>query len=180
MCFRNAIRLDASCFGAYIELVHSYIREGREKDALKEMKKLIQMLPDYADIAINEFEELLYDMGKFDEIESFYKQIISANPKLSVAYIALAEIYAKKGELVKASEYARKVLQHDPQNQRVLLFLIQIENKLRRYESAAQLVARLCEILSTFFFKCKECGHQQNDYFWRCPDCRTWNSAVRA
>ncbi|MBN1560999.1 hypothetical protein JW998_12170 [candidate division KSB1 bacterium] len=180
LCFRNAIRLDAACFGAYMELVHSYIRDGRQKDALKELKKLIQALPDYADIAIDEFEELFYDMGMFDEIESFYKQIINANPKLSAAFMALAEIYAKKGELVKASEYARKVLQYEPQNQRALFFLIQLENKLRRFESAAQLAVQVSENIGKFFFRCKECGHQQNDYFWRCPSCATWNSAARA
>ncbi|MBN1464796.1 tetratricopeptide repeat protein [candidate division KSB1 bacterium] len=180
LCFRDAIRLDGLSFGAYLELVHSYIRDGRKQDALKELKRTIQALPEYADIAINEFEELLYDLGEFDAIESFYKQIISANPKLSAAQMALAEIYEKKGELVKAAEYARKVLQNDPKNQHVLLFLIQIDNKLRRYESAALLSEQVAETFSAKrAFRCKHCGQQQGAYFWRCPACATWNSAER-
>ncbi len=179
--FREAIKQDSSFFAAYQQIVLSYIRENREKDALKELKRLIQTVPDYADIAIHQFEQLLYDMGEFDEIENFYKQILQNNPKLSAAALALAEIYEKKGELVTASEYARRVLQHDPQNANVILFLIQIENKLRRYESSAQLAVQLAESLSEkkFTFVCSACRHEQEDYFWRCPNCLTWNSAGR-
>jgi len=179
--FRDAIRQDSSCFAGYEQLVYSYIRENRDKDALKELKRLIQALPDYADIVINEFEGLLYDMGQFDEIENFYKQIIHSHPQLTAAYLSLAEIYVKKGELVTAGDYARKVLQFDPKNVRVLIFLIQIENKLRRYESASRLAVQLaeCTFEKTFAFACSFCQHEQQTYFWHCPSCRSWNSARR-
>lgn len=179
--FREAIKQDNTFFPAYEQIVHSYIRENRKKDALKELKRLIQAVPDYADIAIKEFEGLLYDMGQFDEIENFYKQIIQTNPKLTTASLALAEIYEKKGELVTAGEYARKVLQYEPNNIKTLLFLIQIENKLRRYESSAKLATQIAESYSEekFAFSCSHCGHEQEKFFWRCPDCHTWNSAGR-
>mgnify|MGYP006288632747 FL=1 len=179
--FREAMKQESIFFPAYEQLVHSYIRDNREKDALKELKKLIQNLPDYADIAIHEFEVLLYDMGEFDEIENFYKQILHANPNLTAAALALAEIYEKKGELIKASDYARKVLQHDPKNLKVILFLIHIENKLRRYESSAQLAAQIAETCSEkkFSFKCTQCGNEQETFFWHCPACQAWNSAKR-
>jgi lipopolysaccharide biosynthesis regulator YciM len=179
--FREAIKQDNTCFAAYEQLVHSYIRENRDKDALKELKRLIQAVPDFADIAIKEFEGLLYDMGQFDEIENFYKQILQTNPKLTAAALALAEIYEKKGELVTAGEYARKVLQYDPGNAKIILFLIQIENKLRRYESSAQLATQLSKAWGDhkFVFSCSTCQHEQEKYFWRCPACQSWNSARR-
>ncbi|MBN1479404.1 hypothetical protein EH223_16425 [candidate division KSB1 bacterium] len=179
--FREAIKLSDTCFAAYVKIIQSYIRENREKDALKELKKLLQTLPDYADIAVKEFEKLLYDMGEFGEIENFYKQIIHSHPQVTVAYLALAEIYKKQGELVKASEYARKVLQYEPKNFKVLLFLVQIENKLRRYESSAELAAQVAEIFSEkkYSFMCRECHQEFDHYFWRCDACSAWNSAER-
>ncbi len=179
--FREVIKQDSGSFAGYEQLVHSYVREKRDRDALKELKRLIQAVPDFADMAVKEFEGLLYDMGQFDEIENFYKQIIQSNPKLTVAHLALAEIYQKKGELVTAGEYARKVLQYDPTNVKVILFLIQIENKLRRFESSAQLATQIATSFTEkkFVFRCSDCQHEQDRYFWRCPICQSWNTAGR-
>lgn len=180
--FREAIKQSNSCYAAFREIIQSYIRENREKDALKELKKLLQTIPDFADIAVNEFEKLLYDMGEFSEIENLYRQIIHANPHVSAAYLALAEFYQRQGELVKASEYARKVLHFEPKNPKVLLFLVQVENKLRRYESSAELAAQVAEIFAEkkFSFVCRQCHHEFDHYFWRCAACAAWNSAERA
>ena len=180
--YREVIKLQQPCFPAHMELVHSYIRDKRENDALKELKKLVQTVPEYADIALNTYEDLLFELGHFDDIESFYKQILSSNPKLVEAYLGLAEIYDKKGELRRASDMCQQALKQDSDNLKAKLFLIKVERKLQRFETAAGYAAQVADAFldKKYEFVCSECGHNSSHYFWHCPTCRSWNTAERA
>lgn len=180
--YREALKLKQNFFPAHMELVHSYIRDKRENDALKELKKLVQHIPEYADIALNTFEDLLFEMGHFDDIETFYKQIVQSNPKLMEAYLGLAEIYDKKGELRHASEICQQALKQQPNSLKVKLFLIKIERKLQRFEAAADYGAQVADAFldKQYEFVCSECGHSNDHYFWHCPSCHSWNTAERS
>ena len=179
--FRDAVKQDSGCFAAYMELVRSYVREERHASALKELRRLVQTLPRYADVALKTFEDFMFDSGHFDDIEALYKQAMNTHPENIGAYLGLAEIYDKKGEIRKAAEFCRQALKFDKNNLKVKLFLIRTENKLQRFERSAELANSIADsfLNEPTQFQCRECSHRQTDYFLRCPECRTWNSAEK-
>jgi lipopolysaccharide assembly protein B len=145
------------------------------------LRKLLQALPEFADVALNTFENVLFERGRFAEIEKFYRQIVESHPHLIEAYLGLAEIYEKKGELVKAVDLCNQALTHSEDNQKVKLMLIRLNSKLERYESVAKLANEIAETVLTRKkdFICSQCDFRQESFFWNCPSCRAWNSAVR-
>jgi len=179
--YREAIKQHSQCFPAFMKLVESYFKEQRGKDALRELKRLIEAVPDYADVALTSVENNLYEMGHFEEIENFYVQLIKSHPQILQTYLGLAQIYEKKGEFRKGIEVCNRALQQDPKHVPITLKLIEFENKLHRYEHSAKLFTQLAETLQDkkSSFVCRQCGHGQETYFWHCPSCRTWNSAER-
>ena len=181
LSYREALKWDEKCFPAYLELTKSYFREQRVDDALIELRRLIDLLPEYGDIAVHAFEDELFEMGRFAEIEGFYRQIVESHPHLVEAYLGLAEIYEKKGELLKAVDLCNLALTHDENNQKIKFMLMHLDIRLKRYEAVAQRAKSIVDeaLKRRKSFVCSQCGTVHAAYFWHCPSCSAWNSAVR-
>ncbi|MDZ7316190.1 MAG: tetratricopeptide repeat protein [candidate division KSB1 bacterium] len=181
LCWREAIKWDEKCYPARLELVKSYFRENRNEDALEELQQTLIAIPEYADHALDAFQDKLYEMGRFDEIERLYNRIIDTHPHLIEAYISLAEIYSKKGELERAAELCRQALTHAPNHRRILLMLALIELKLGQTDTGLKQLEDILkkEAQQKNEFICAKCRTRQSSYFWRCTSCGAWNSAER-
>lgn len=179
--YRDAIKYDSNCLPAFMELVASYFREARHNSALKELKKFVQAVPGYADVALQEFKESLFESGHFNDIESLYKQALTAKPDNIGAYLGLAEIYDKKGEIRQAAELCQRALKVDENNMKARFFLIRAENKLQRYDRSAELANAVAEKIlnQRAAYRCSQCGHEQEKLSLRCPACRAWNAMER-
>lgn len=182
VAFRDAIRLDPHCGSAHLELAESYIREERYKDALTALKKLLQTIPQHADLAFNRLQQVLFDMGNFGEIENLYIELLKENPEIVAAHIGLAEIYVKKGELRRAAKSCEAALEQRPSSLTAKLMLIKIKNQLGQTESANEIATELASSLlaDREQYVCKQCYYHQKTYFWHCPRCKSWNSAEKS
>ncbi len=181
LCFREAIKWDTACYPARLELIKSYFRENRNDDALTELHSLLAVVPEFADVTLNAFEHRIFEIGRFDEIEQLYRQVVGNHPHLVEAQLNLAALYEKKGQFSQAFDLLRHAQTHDPENERVCLMLLRLELKMEQYEDAARRLDRLVdeELKRKNRFRCTNCGAAQEEYFWRCPACKSWNSAAR-
>ncbi|NOZ57625.1 MAG: tetratricopeptide repeat protein, partial [Calditrichaeota bacterium] len=100
--FREAMKLDPGCAAAYLELCDSYIREGREKDALKALREFVHKAPRQAYLAFDRIHDVLFRIGQYGEVETILSELIQQNPEAVRARLSLAEVYEKKGELDEA------------------------------------------------------------------------------
>ncbi len=180
LCYREAMKRDSRCYPAYYFLVKSYVREQRAKDALKELKRLVNALPTYAYLALNNLDHDLFELGYFEEIENFYSSVLQEHPNIVEAYVGLARIYEKKGALESAADLYRKAL-HVCKDDQLILQLIRVELELRRYQSVVNISEEMIPAhpATELTFMCAVCGYTANDYFWHCPQCKNWNSAKR-
>lgn len=112
--FREAIKADPTHYAAYAQLSENYLHEDRQQDALEALKKFVQANPDDAVKAFTGMKELLFSIGEFSEIENVYSQVITDSTDNWDAYLALAEIKEKKGDLDRAIELCQQVLQRNP------------------------------------------------------------------
>ena len=179
--FRDAIKLNKQTIQAYLELSDSYMRENRASNALESLKKLVEKNEKFSGLAFIRLKQVLFEMGHFGELESFYRDIIKSNPEVVDVYLGLAEILEKKGEIRQAIEICSKGLTYDVDRMDIKLLLVRLQSKLGNDDKAAEIASELASQLLTdrnrFF--CDNCGFNTKDYFWHCPDCKSWNSAKR-
>ena len=176
--YREAIKYDPTFPGSYIGLAESYRREKRISDALTEIEQLVETAPDQADVAFPTLESILYEQGRFDEVEDFYRKFLRHNRHIARGYTALAAIVERKGETATALQILHEGIEANP------------DNDLLRYETA-RLLTRLGQVdelvkmglevmrklaLPSSGYSCKKCGFAAEAMRWFCPSCGAWDS----
>ncbi|NIA28901.1 MAG: tetratricopeptide repeat protein [Actinobacteria bacterium] len=179
--FREAIKLSPDCVQGFLELADSYMRDKRPSDALDALKNLIQKNPNFPELAFARLKHVLFDLGQFGEIEEVYRDLLKSNPQVVEAQLGLAEIYEKKGEIRHAVDVCNKALSYDPDRVDVKLMLVRLQSKLGRDEKAADIASELAGQLlkDRNRYVCNVCNYTNQDYFWHCPQCNSWNTAKR-
>jgi Flp pilus assembly protein TadD len=80
-----------------------------------------------------------------DDAARYYEVILSVNPRITVANLALAEIRLARGNAQDASRYAKAALQEDPKLPRASVVLGNVAVGQRRYDEAIQHFQRALE-----------------------------------
>ncbi len=176
--FREALKLDNKCAPAYLNLSDSYIREHRLNDALDELIKFVETVPDLAYLAFDRIQNLLFEKGDFGEIESIYQNLLHNNPDNVHIRFALADILERKGEYAAAIDLCEKELERNPESSIAQKYLVKYLAKTGQSEKALDIALRLFEdsFQSSNLFTCKVCQHSDSQPHWRCPNCHQWNT----
>jgi lipopolysaccharide assembly protein B len=171
--FREALKLDRACTHAYMMLAHSYVMEGREEDATKELKNLLDANPDQGYLAYDMLENLYFNLGKFGDLEKLYRQINDKRPNDLHAAQALARFLRKKGEIDGALDICREALEKHPEDLWCRRFMARTLVECHRNDEVAPLVL---EILDRVMeerprYTCSACSFRSDEPLWRCPRC---------
>ena len=176
--FRAAIKIDKASAPAYLELADSYIREGRTKDALDEWRIFFKKNPLHAHLAFDQLEKVVFDLGRFEELESIYRQLVQDNPKNTRAVVALAKFLDRKGETSEAIEVCRYGLEKTPESlwiRRNLFRFLAADNQLgEAMKLGLEILDMVMEEREAFI--CSKCGYLSVEPQWRCPKCKNWRS----
>jgi pentatricopeptide repeat protein len=176
--FREAIKLDKHCTSAYLNWVDSYCREGRYDDALRILRDFMQNNPDWAHLGFDRLKMVLYDLGRYGDIEAICSMIIRKKPKKPDVYLALIDFYIREGRFEKALDLAQKTIEMFPDQPFCRLAMIQI---YRRQQKTDKALEEALELLSSQFrademLICRTCGYETSDPLWRCPKCHQWKT----
>jgi lipopolysaccharide biosynthesis regulator YciM len=176
--FREAIKLDKKCIPAYLQWGESYTREGRNDDAVRVWREFTQKIPDHAHLVFDRLNDVLFDLGRYSEIEDIYQQIIRKKPKDPTVYINLAELYRKQGKMVEAMNLCNEILETHPEAVQSRLLLIQLLiQKGDTNEALEEAVKGLNQQISVqSSYTCSNCHYISGIPMWHCPQCREWNS----
>ncbi len=176
--YREAINYDSMFPGAYVGLAESYRREKRIKDALHEIDQLVENAPDAADVAFPLFEAILFEQGRFDEVEGFYRNLLKKHHHIVRGYVALATIATRKGETENALKILQEGLEANPGNEVLQYELARNLTRLNRIDELAKLgmdaMRRLAPPSSVF--TCSACGYSADNMRWFCPSCGAWET----
>ncbi len=179
--FREASKASPEYLPPYLELVDSYMRDGRPKAALTVLRQIVTFNTPYPDLIFGRLKQVLFELGLYGDLEKYYHEFQETPSTRVEASLGLCELYVKKGELDKAVDTCKTALSHEPQRLEALLMLTQLHLKLGQNDKAgenlahieAQLIARQSN------FTCSSCGHHGGRFFFRCPNCQTWDTAQR-
>jgi len=176
--YREAIRIDRGCLPAYLHWGDSYRRENRQEDALQVYRDYVHKNPEWAHLAFDRMKELLYELGRYGEIEEIYREIIHKQPARPQVYLYMAELLVSQGKTDEAVKMVRTVLEKNPDSVEARHLLVRLLHE--RGETDEALRAAL-SLLNTSLkhetaYRCSECGFESQDPLWHCPQCLSWNT----
>lgn len=179
--YREATKIDKHCIPAYLYWGDSYKREDRLEDALKIWQDFVNKQPQDAHFAISRLQNVLYELGRFGEIEKIYQNIIKKKPKDPAIQIQLIEIYRKQGNLDLALTLCEDVIDKHPDCISCYYAKIVLLQQHGKTNDALQTAIHLLEseMHHSKEYTCGDCGHESKEPLWHCPVCHSWNTFVK-
>lgn len=176
--FREGLRLDKQCPSAYLYWGDSYRRENRDEEAVNVWKNFIEANPDQGYLAFDRLKEVLFDLGRYGEIEAIFHQILNKNPKHAQTKLQLAEFLNKQGRHEEAIETCREAVEMNPDFLKGHLLLARLlreqDNATLAMDAALDGLAKSIE--RTPSYTCALCAFTSEEMIWHCPQCGGWNS----
>jgi len=176
--FKEALKLDSGAAEAMLYIADSYTREGREQDALEWMSKFITENPDRAELAIPMLERLLFEAGRFGEVEPIVRKAVEKAPENRHLIITLIDLLTRKGEADEALDWCDRLLELNPHDTNVNLYRLQL---LRRTGDERALDRSLDELIALAApygqgYYCHKCSYNSVHLRSRCPRCGEWRT----
>ena len=100
----------------------------------------------------------------------------------SLCLALTASIHAgSNGEVEKAIRVCSEILEKDGTNRLARKYLVQLYHKTGDDKAAVNMALELINgsIEQKNKFKCSECDYENDEIFWRCPECLEWETATR-
>jgi lipopolysaccharide biosynthesis regulator YciM len=178
LLYKEALHYDEKCVPAYIHLGEAYISDRRPEEAIVYWKKLLEIVPQHGYLIYDRLEEVLFELGSYNEMAEIYDRLLKDNPKDIKALHALATIYEKMGRLEQAKQSYKRILEIDSNYLPAQLSLIKIYQETSQLSKAKNCLEELSarQGKKGELFVCSKCGHKSEEPLWRCPDCKEWNS----
>lgn len=124
--FKDALGFDPSFVPAYLAIGDSYADENRYEDAVNFWNKLIASVPDQGHQVIERLKKVLFDLGRYGEIDRICESILKHSPKNLEARLCLAEFYEKKGDMDLAEKILVEITDDYPNDIKAIVELIRI------------------------------------------------------
>jgi lipopolysaccharide biosynthesis regulator YciM len=176
--FREAARLDLRCPAPILYWGDSYLREGRIEDAVNIWKRLLDRNPADSYLVFERLANNLFELGRFNEIEQIYRDVLRTYPKNVHAYVALSKFLEKRGDRTEGIAVLEDGLDKNPESLWLRRRLLRIYGELG---DMARLLALSKDLLSrvmkeAYEFTCSECGYVSRGALWHCPKCGALDS----
>jgi len=176
--FREALKINPTCIPAYLYWGDSYRAENRNNDAFIIWQEYTEKVPEWAHLAFERLKSVMFDLGKFSEIESIFQRIIRKKPKNTTVYSEMIELYRKQGRFEEAIDLCKSILNQKPGSWNCRHSLVQLYNDRGNIEAALKEAMILLNqnVEKETTFQCRNCGHQSREPEWYCPSCQQWNT----
>lgn len=124
--FKEALGFDPQYVDAYLAIGDSYQEEERFEDALNFWNKMISNVPNQGHQVIERLKKVLFDLGRYGEINKICENILAHSPKNLTARLCLAEFYEKKGDTDLAEEILVSIIEDYPDDIKSVIELVRI------------------------------------------------------
>jgi len=103
-CFQRALEIDPDFGPAHKRLGDLYAADRDLIKAIENWERFATMNPENAGDIFTKIEVALYDLGRYSEVEKFYKRFLEKDPKNLDALARMANVLEEKGERQQALE----------------------------------------------------------------------------
>ncbi len=177
VAFKDALRIDPNAFEGMLLIAGSYARENRSNDAFEWLTKFIKTHPNEAHLALPVLEPLLFNLGRFSEVESILKDAFEQTPSNRLLGLALIDLKTKKGEYSEALDICERTLEHFPKDTTLQFQKLRLLYRLNSPDferNLNQTVEQVIKDVNVYF--CNVCGNKTENLVLRCPQCGGWRT----
>jgi lipopolysaccharide biosynthesis regulator YciM len=178
--FREAIKLHKDCIPAYLFWGDSYRQESRDEDAYHVWMNFVKSNHEWAHLAFDRLNGVLFDLGRYGEMEAVYQEVMSKKPGNPTACLNLVDIYKKQGKIDEALDLCGQLAETHSESARCTSMHMNLLALKGRKDNAMEEAVRYLEreAASRSAFKCSSCGSESKEPLWRCPQCRQWDTYI--
>lgn len=178
--FRRALEHHPKGYAARLHLGDSYLRTQAYDKAIAAWVEILEDRPELFGALYPRFEDAFFSKGVFDELGGFIRDYLAAYRDSPRAMLILARYLAKKRRVDDAIRELRAALAVDPgfvEAHRELGLLLLDRGT---GEEIADAYREFLDHLPTLVpaYKCKTCQADSESFFWRCPACGAFETAL--
>ncbi|MBI5182983.1 MAG: tetratricopeptide repeat protein [Nitrospinae bacterium] len=174
--FKEAISLNNNSVPAYISLGDTYLKQAKERSAIRIWKKGYKNMNSI--IFLKRIEEGYIRLRREAKVIRMYQDAIAQNPNGYLLILMLSEAYLRFNMLDDALSELKKVEEIYPYIPSLHLLLGKVYEKMDEIGVASKeyQIASEGDSSSLLEFYCKRCGARCEDWMGRCSDCNEWNT----
>ncbi len=176
--FRKALSYDSACAEAYLALGDQQLREGKPRKAIGLWERALPIHPELGLIAYPRLWEGFQAVGDMAGLESLLRARLAETAQDQEAAIWLARALVHLDRVDEALTGLRQVLDRTPQ---FISAAAEIGRILLREKRDTDAIKAFEELLDRLPLErqrltCANCGTQDTELHWRCPQCGEWDS----
>lgn len=169
---KQAIKLNNKCATPYYYLGQIKQNEGNFKHAIDFYTTFAELAPEVGGLVFAEIEKMYFELGQFEEVESFYRRLQRKQPDNVELTLALANYYERKGEYRDALALLEELKDPDTDNLGLVLEHVQLLEKLGHKDTLKKKVEEfVVQDRRHRLLTCKNCGYVSSEPNYICDKC---------
>lgn len=178
--FRRALEHHPKGYAGRLHLGDAYLRTGSHDKAIAAWVEILEDRPELFGALYPRFEDAFFSKGVFDDLGGFIRDYLAAYRDSPRAMLILARYLSKKRRIDDAIRELRSALTVDPgfvEAHRELGLLLLDRGTP---EEVADAYREFLDHLPTLVpaYKCSACHADAENFFWRCPNCKAFETAL--
>ena len=173
----RALKHDPDCAPVLLHLGDVDHVLGETDEAIDRWRRTAVLSPQLAEAALNRLEKVLFEKGRFGDIEEIYGDVRSARGGDEAASVAMASFMKKQGRGEDAIQFLEEYLTVFPGSVRAKLLLTSLYARYRDTEALQHFLDEaIAESGQSKPYICRACQFQSRTVRWHCPRCNSFDS----
>jgi lipopolysaccharide biosynthesis regulator YciM len=175
---QRALKHDADCAPCLYALANLDASEGNFDGAIGRWKRVAALSSELSQPALDKLERILFERGRFGEIEKVYDEVRAARSQDETVAASLADFYEKQGRAEEAIQLLENFLSATPQSLRLSMILTSLYAKHRDADTLRRFLdeASARQPSAGREYDCRRCRFKSATMRWHCPRCNAFDS----
>ncbi len=145
--YKQAITFDQTYADSYLYLGNLHEKSGDLEPALEHWRKFSELAPSAAKQVFERFERALFQLGRYGDVEEFYRHIMEKTPNDMDALIGLVDVLQAKGEHERALGIVDDALARNRRSIRARLARLKISLRRVHQDQLSAEVDKIVELI---------------------------------
>ncbi len=174
---QRALKHDPDCAPALVLLGDIAFKMDDVDEAIEKWRRSAVLSPQLAETALRKLEKVLFQKGRFGDVEDVYNDVRSVRGGDEAATVAIAGFYRKQGRGEEAIQLLEEYLTVFPESVRARLLLTSLYARYRESDTVQHFLDEaIAQSRETRPYICRVCQFQSKTVRWHCPRCNSFDS----
>jgi lipopolysaccharide biosynthesis regulator YciM len=174
---QRSLKHDPDCAPSLLLLGDLALKTDDVDEAIEKWRRAAILSPQLAETALKKLEKVMFQKGRFNDIEEIYNEVRSVRGGDEAAVLGIAGFYTKKGRGEEAIQLLEEHLSVFPESARARLLLASLYARYRESGAVEHFLDEsIAQSRQTRPFICRACQFQSKQVRWHCPRCSSFDS----